>query len=26
LQMIVPGIVIVVATYLDLVRRTSDAR
>ncbi|WP_394892371.1 ABC transporter permease [Mesorhizobium sp. AaZ16] len=26
LQMVVPGIVIVVATYLDLVRRTSDAR
>jgi len=26
LQMVVPGIVIVVATYLDLIRRRTDAR
>ena len=26
LQMIVPGVVIVVATYLDLIRRRADVR
>ena len=26
LQMVVPGVVIVVATYLDLIRRRADAR